>query len=749
MAEYYGVRHLSPACAYYVREFLDRTKPKAVLIEGPSDLSGLIDGLCSPKVRLPAAILAYTTEPPVRTVLYPMAEFSPEYQAMMWAKKHKVPVEFCDLPSGSLLYREEKDEEESEETENAEEIPHQESVYSRLEKVTGLDTDTFWEYRFEHSQSYEDFMAAAREYGSSIREFSESDEHNELREAYMRRRIKETEERYGLTAVITGAFHTSGIRDIPCSDRDMELTGKLKAAPSKSTLMPYSYYRLSSRSGYGAGSRAPGYYEMLWRNRTAQTLGNTAPEYLSRIAAYQRKNGFAASSAEVIEAQRLAETLTVLRGGRLPAMSDLRDAAVTCLGHGSFGEISLACADIEIGTKIGELPEGTVCTSVQEDFMHQLKELKLERYRSVSAEQLDLDLRENLRVKSEKSAFLDLRRSFFLHRLLQAGIGFGTVLGSTQENATWSEKWTLCWTPETEIQIVEASLSGDTVVEAASASLHMKLMDSNDLTTTSEVLYKAMLCGLPGCIKTAVSAVQRMAVNCASPVDEGNTIGTLSAIVRFGSIRKLDPQPITVIISQLFLKFCLQLYNSCICDDNAAGQMITAMTAVHDACLAHDFLESERYVKLLGDIADSDIVNPLLSGYACALLAEKGNISPEKLSELVARRLSKGTPPAEGAAWFEGLAKRNRRSLIGRLTLWEKLCDFISELDDEEFKPVIIALRRTFAEFTPSEKSDIAENIGEVLGISSQQAAEIITDVITEAEQQTIDELDDFDFGDI
>jgi hypothetical protein len=120
MAEYYGVRHLSPAFAYYVREFLDRTKPKAVLIEGPSDLSGLINGLCSPKVRLPAAILAYTTEPPVRTVLYPMAEFSPEYQAMMWAKKHKVPVEFCDLPSGSLLYREEKDEEESEEAENAE-----------------------------------------------------------------------------------------------------------------------------------------------------------------------------------------------------------------------------------------------------------------------------------------------------------------------------------------------------------------------------------------------------------------------------------------------------------------------------------------------------------------------------------------------------------------------------------------------------------------------------------------------------
>ena len=118
MAEYYGVRHLSPACAFYVREFLDRAQPKAVLIEGPSDLSDLINGLCSPKVRLPAAILAYTAEAPVRTVMYPMAEFSPEYQAMQWAEKNGVPVEFCDLPSGCLLCEEKSEEKDTQESES-------------------------------------------------------------------------------------------------------------------------------------------------------------------------------------------------------------------------------------------------------------------------------------------------------------------------------------------------------------------------------------------------------------------------------------------------------------------------------------------------------------------------------------------------------------------------------------------------------------------------------------------------------
>lgn len=131
------------------------------------------------------------------------------------------------------------------------------------------------------------------------------------------------------------------------------------------------------------------------------------------LAKFQREKGYGTSSAEVIEALRLSNTLAGMRNGTSPSLEDLRDAAITCMGHGSFGEISLGCATAEIGTKIGYLPKGVVCTSVQEDFQRQLKELKLERYLSPQVADLELDLRENLRVKSEKSAFLDLNRSFF------------------------------------------------------------------------------------------------------------------------------------------------------------------------------------------------------------------------------------------------------------------------------------------------------------------------------------------------
>ena len=60
------------------------------------------------------------------------------------------------------------------------------------------------------------------------------------------------------------------------------------------------------------------------------------------------------------------------------------------MGHGHFSEIALAVADTQIGTKIGSLPEGVSRTSVQEDFYRLLKDLKLEKYKSLTAQDLQL-----------------------------------------------------------------------------------------------------------------------------------------------------------------------------------------------------------------------------------------------------------------------------------------------------------------------------------------------------------------------
>ena len=375
--------------------------------------------------------------------------------------------------------------------------------------------------------------------------------------------------------------------------------------------------------------------------------------------------------------------------------------------------------------------------------------MKLEKYLSPQVAELELDLRENLRVKSEKSAFLDLNRSFFLHRMRVLGIHFCKPLVRQQDNATWAELWALQWNPEVEIEIVEASLKGDTILQASQLELSTKLHDAENLSQTAEILSEAFLCGIPKVVDTAVLAVQNMAADCTAVIDIGNTIGILSSIMRFGDLRRLETSSFIPLMEALFLRFCLGLGNEAVCDNSASNDIITSMEKVNAACLSHEFLREEQWITLLGEMADRDDINMKISGFAAAILTERGKFTSEVLAELISRRLSKGTPSSDGAGWFEGLSMKNRRSLISRFSLWEKLFEYVSELDEEEFKPALVCLRRTFSVFSPSEKADIAENIGEILGISKESASEFISAPITEAEQETLDELDDFDFGDI
>src|SRR6476619_3134492 len=99
----FGVRHLSPSAAWHLRQLLDRARPKLVLIEGSDDADALIPHIISPKSKLPIAILAYTADAPVRTFVYPLATYSPEYQALVWCQENKVKARFMDLPSGVFL----------------------------------------------------------------------------------------------------------------------------------------------------------------------------------------------------------------------------------------------------------------------------------------------------------------------------------------------------------------------------------------------------------------------------------------------------------------------------------------------------------------------------------------------------------------------------------------------------------------------------------------------------------------------
>ena len=156
-------------------------------------------------------------------------------------------------------------------------------------------------------------------------------------------------------------------------------------------------------------------------------------------------------------------------------------------------------------------------------------------------------------------------------------------------------------------------------------------------------------------------------------------------------------------------------------------------------------------------------LSPIASAYAAARGADRmssygdwaalSDVCDKETATLLARevsrRLSPGVPAELGAGWFEGLAGKNRYALIARLSLWRHLDSYLSTLDETDFRRALVFLRRAFADFSPTEKNDIAENLGEIWGVDPRQAAEVLRNDITQAEQAVLDSLDEFDFDDI
>jgi hypothetical protein len=783
----FGVRHLSPMGAWQLRAHLDRVRPEVVLIEGLDDATDLIPDMTRKATKPPIAILAYTDSLPVRTLVYPLASYSPEYQAILWAREHDARVEFIDLPSAHFLGLQDVEAEliakarrqaEEQQTDDQPEpepgvdagedesppssVPEpRRSLYERFAELAGeRDYETYWERHFEHNASDTSYCRASFEFGQAIRELEEDAPRwraeNLVREAFMRRRIEETiaaGTRPERIVAVVGAFHAPVLRgDLPAMT-DAELAS-LRSRSSKLTLMPYSYFKLSSQSGYGAGNQAPAYFELLWQalqtGGSQASLGELPLRYLSLVARHLRESGTHRSTAEVIDGVRLARTLSALKDGLAPTLADLRDAAVTLLGHGELSTVKEALARVDVGTAIGQLPKGVSQTSIQSDFDRELDRLKLDKYRTAVKQELALDLRENRQAKTAEAAFLDLARSSFFHRLRVLEIGFAQPSPTKQQSVNWKEVWNLQWTPESEIALVEAVLLGETVELATAYKFKTHLEKCTSIAEAAVMVRDACQCGLMKSMELARSRLQELAAASSALAEIAHAAWQLSLVARYGDVRKFDAAPLLPLVDELFVQGAVALFPAASCDNQAAREMLVAIDELNKVGLEFaDRVDEPLWISQLQKLSDADDRNPVLSGYACAILLERGLMANETLAREVSRRISPGVPADLGAGWFEGLAQRNRYALLARQTLWEQLADYIASLDDEQFRRALVFLRRAFGSFSPQEKRHIAENLGQCWGLGADSASELIEQPLTEKEEEKLKDLNEFDFGDI
>ncbi|NEA73017.1 DUF5682 family protein [Streptomyces sp. SID13588] len=732
-----GVRHHGPGSARAVRAALAAYRPGTVLIEGPPEADPLVGLAAEDGMRPPVALLAHVLDDPARAAFWPFAEFSPEWVAIRWAAGHGVPVTFIDLPAAhSLALRTTPDEQDEPPGEGSPDdgspddgsSDGDEAVQAlRIDPLAVLaetagydDPERWWEDAVEHRSSsgadpLAPFAALAEAMGA-LRELYGDGGHADdpAREAHMRLRIRDARRTHDRVAVVCGAWHVPALARPVTATADRQLLRGLPKVKVEMTWVPWTHRRLSRHSGYGAGIDSPGWYGHLFGARDRPVT-----RWMTKVAGLLRAEDLPVSSAHVIEAVRLADTLAAMRGRPLAGLSETTDAIRAVMCDGSDVPLALIRDRLVVGDVLGEVPDSAPAVPLARDLTREQRRLRLKP--EALERELELDLRKET----------DAGRSRLLHRLRLLGIDWGEQVRSRAGTGTFRENWRLRWEPELAIRVAEAGVWGTTLLSAATAKAEEGAVHAAALADVTALAERCLVAGLPDALPVVMRV---LADRAALETDVGHLAQALPALVRsarYGDVRGTDSAALHKVAEGLAERVCIGLPPACVgLDADGAAEMRGHAEAAHRAIglLQADGL-LDRWAVMLRGIAERDGAIPgLLRGSATRLLTDDGRLDEEAAARLMALALSPGTPSAEAAAWLEGFLAGGGMLLIHDERLLALVDGWLAAVPTAAFNDVLPLLRRTFGEFESGVRRTVGELVrrGGSAGRSAAAAGEAV-----------------------
>ncbi|MEU4228588.1 DUF5682 family protein [Nonomuraea sp. NPDC026600] len=742
-----GVRHHGPGSARAVQAELERLRPDVILIEGPPEADALV--ALAPELEPPVALLAHVPGKASSAAFWPFAGFSPEWQAILYGVAVGVPVRFCDLPASHSLAEPEPEPEpapgrDPEVVPGSGPEPGADSEGLRVDPIGALakaagydDPERWWEDVVEHrGDTPFEVIAEAM---AAVREGHEPDEREARREAYMRKTLRTAiRQGYDRIAVICGAWHVPALTaPLPPAKADDALLRGLPKVKAQLTWVPWTYGRLASWSGYGAGISSPGWYHHLF----------TAPDrpverWLAGAAAVLRDEGLPVSSAHVIESVRLAHSLATLRGRPLAGLGEVTEAARAVLCEGDDLAVELIQRRMVVGDRLGHVSDGTPMVPLQRDLREQQRRLKLK------PEALDREFGLDLRKP------LDLDRSRLLHRLRLLGVEWG-VLGQARGKGTFRETWTLQWRPGFDLALVEGAALGITVASAAAQRARdLASAESVTLADLTGLVERCLLADLPEALPEVLAALSAKA---ALDTDVTHLMAALPAMVRahrYGDVRGTSAEGLAVIVRSMLDRICVGLPVAVTgLDDEAAAALLGGVDAVHTAValmseeptgpspedptslregaagsapqeltgsppaeaagqetpVVRQASPRSRWLVTLRGVSDRPDLHGLIEGRLTRILLDAGEL--DDADARMSRAMSRGHAPTRAASWIEGFLGGGGLLLVHDPRLLGLVDTWLTGLDGTQFIDVLPLLRRTFGSFAAPERRAIGERV--------------------------------------
>ncbi len=734
----FGVRHHGPGSARSLCRALEALSPDCVLIEGPPDAEEVLPIAADSEIKPPVALLIYDPDKPQRSVCYPFAVFSPEWQAIQFAMNKKIPLHFMDLPqSVQLAMRAEQEAKVS-----ANSAPEGESSEREINKTdravpaaamddTGIanspgdisrdplahlaraagysDSERWWEHLVEHRRDGGDVFTAVLEAMAALRDAAIQSSLQQLepesearREAHMRQSIRQAQkEGFERIAVVCGAWHAPALAKMSSAKNDAAQLKGLPKLKVSATWIPWTYGRLAFASGYGAGIESPGWYDFLWA-RDHGSSHDLATRWLVNVARLLRREDLDVSSANVIEAVRLAEALAALRGRPLPGLPELNEAAESVLCFGDALPLRLISEKLIVGERLGAIPDDTPSVPLARDLAREQKRLRFPP--EPAQKQIDLDLR----------TATDLDRSRLLHRLNLLGIPWGDAQRHRRsQKGTFHELWAVQWQPDFAVALIESGVWGNTIAAAAGAKVRHEADVAPDLQALTALLDATLLADLPEAVEHLMSRLQAAAAVASDVGHLMQALAPLANILRYGNVRKTDTDMVAGVVNGLVARICIGLPGGCgSLNDEAAEEMFRKLLETHAAIgILQDPGHTAAWNAALRQLADSPGFHGLVVGRACRLLRETQQVDAPDAARRLGLALSTATAPAHAVAWVDSFLRNSGLLLLHDDILWQSLDDWISSLTADHFTMVLPLLRRTFSTFQIAERRQMGVRV--------------------------------------
>lgn len=683
-----GIRHHGPGSAKAVATQLPSIEPDIVLIEGPPEANSLVELASDPGMEPPVALLAYALDDATRAAFWPFAVFSPEWQALTYALKAGIPVRFCDLPAAHQFAGG-----------GGRRSGVAEDPLASLAKAGGYDDpERWWDDVIEHRRDGAEPFTVIAEAMSALRESHPDGEGREQqREAYMRTVLRATrKEGFERIAVVCGAWHVPALMDpLPPAAHDQRVLKGLPKRKVACTWVPWTHGRLATASGYGAGITSPGWYHHLF-----SATDQVTTRWLTEVARVLRGEDLPVSSAHVIEAVRLADTLAALRDRPLAGLAEVTEATWSVLCGGNDVLLDLVTRRLVVGERLGSVPDSTPQAPVAADLTAIARRLRLRR--EAEERELDLDLRNPGGAE----------RSQLLHRLRILEIPWGTPsVSARRSKGTFRETWTLCWQPEFEVDLVAASAHGTTVEAAATTVIRRRALDAEVLSETTAAVEECLLAGLLDALPDALSALDTRSARDADVASLMAALPALARAARYGDVRGTDTASLRAVADRMLARICAGLPPATHgVDDAAAAELVTLIDGVHEASSLIGPEAVARWLDaLVGLVSREGALAPLLAGRLTRILNDVSRMDSAEVSARLGRALTPGVEPGRGAAYIEGFFAGGALLLVHDDRLLAVMDEWLAAIPMDTFTEVLPLLRRTFGAFARPERRAIGE----------------------------------------